>query len=160
MARPKNTYSRSDETYEVLRDHVRAIAKEYPCDDSHIYAIKDGRANDPYPPFRHLFKSALYAGAPVKRYLRDLSGLVENHECRGNRTKEIIAELSRKIEADAVSTSELLSGVQDNNLDRVECQRVLDALEISRAIEEGIKVLVERRLAELNDGRQAVSSFR
>ena len=152
MARPKFPYKRSDETYEVLRNHVGAVAKEYPSDSSYIYAIKNGDSNDPYPHFRHLFLAAARACAPVQIWLRDLNAIVARARC-SDETNEIdlVERLSDKIESDATSTSELLSAIGDRVLDRSECHRILATLEISRDIENGIARLVERRLAELNE---------
>ncbi|CAN5354347.1 hypothetical protein BH10ACI2_BH10ACI2_00190 [soil metagenome] len=158
MARPKNTFGRSDETYEVLRDHVGPISREYPCDGSHIYAIKNGDKNDPYPPFRHMFKSAVYAGAPYEIYLRDLNGIVGNRHSDVSTITELVRRLPEKIEADSHSTSELLKGIGDNHLDRNECRKTLDALDTNDKINQGIRRIVEARLASLNDGLKAVRS--
>lgn len=156
MARPKNTYGRSEETYEVTKNHVGPISEEYPCNDSHIYAIKDGRANDPYPPFRHWFRTSSRAGAPVEVYLRDLQGIVEASRPASTSTIDLVARLSEKINADSNSTSEILNGISDNQLDRRECQRILDAVQISEDINSGIRRLVELQLAKLNDGLKIV----
>lgn len=149
MPRRKYPYRRSDETYEVVRNHVGEIAKHYPCDASFIYAVKNGDANDPYPAFRHLFQSAALAGAPVETYLRDLRGLAAVTGKPGTGVHELAAQLADKISADSDSTSEILAGIRDNELDRSECHRILDALDISRQVEQGIRRLVEKRLGEL-----------
>lgn len=148
MSRPR--YPRSDETYEVLRDHVGAVAKEYPCDDSYIYAIKNGTSNDPYPPFRHMFCAAVGGGAPVEIYLRDLQGVLARRPAGRSITEDLVDQLSKKIESDANETSEILGAIGDRQLDRAECQRILDSLDIGDKISKGIRRLTEQRLAEIS----------
>ncbi len=149
-----NKYPRTDETYDVLRNHVGPISKEYPCDSSYVYAIKNGDSNDPYPHFRHLFLAAARAGAPVEIWLHDLNAIVARANCGAEtETADLVARLSDKIESDADSTSELLTAIGDRKLDKVECHRILSTLEISRDIETGIARIVERRLAELSEGK-------
>jgi len=158
MARPKCTYTRSDETYEVLRYFVPQIAKEYPCNASHIYAIKDGGANDPYPPFRHIFSVSSAAGAPVDIYLRDLQGIVDRRRRMQTDTMaDLAARLAESIKADANEHSEIVDALNSGDLDRAECHKILDAYKISDRIDEEIKTLIRGRLAELNDGPKAVT---
>lgn len=149
MARPKFPYKRSDETYEVVRDHVAAIAREYPCCESFIYGIKDGTANDPYPPFRHWFKSCAYGGGPVEKYLRDLNGIAAKAGRSEADETDLLKTLTEKIEADSASTSKILDAFGDRDLDRRECHEILDALDTNEKIKRGIRLIVERRLAEL-----------
>lgn len=155
-AMPRRKYTRSDATYDVLRNHVGAVSKEYPCDDSYIYAIKNGDANDPFPPFRHLFQSAARAGAPAEIYLHELNGILARslpNDVQG----DIVKRLSDKITSDSNSTSEILEAVDDREIDKAECLRILAALEVSRDINRGIETLIERRLAELAEkGLKAV----
>lgn len=141
-------YSRSEETYEVLKHHVGPISKAYPCDDSYIYAIKNGDANDPYPPFRHLFQSSVNGKAPVRIWLRDLKSIVDGVQCDSSMS-ELRELLSEKIMKDADSTSKMLDGIQDDCLDRQECLDILDALEIEQQVQNGIKRLVSLRLMKL-----------
>ncbi|MGD9564481.1 MAG: hypothetical protein AB7Q37_18905 [Pyrinomonadaceae bacterium] len=151
---PRKKYQRSDETYDVLKHHVGAIAKEYPSDASYIYAIKNGDSNDPYPHFRHLFLAAARAGAPVKIWLRDLSAIAARAECSNEgAATDLVTRLSEKIESDAHSTSELLAAITDRVLDKAECHRILSTLEASRKIENDIATIVEVRLAELSSGK-------
>lgn len=149
MPRRKFPYTRSDETYEVLRDHVGPIAKEYPCDGSYIYAIKDGHSNDPFPPFRHLFKSSAYAGAPVEIYLRDLNGILAKARPELGADGDLLRQLTKKISAEADSTSKILEAIGDRVLDRKECHEILSVLEVDTDIKNGIRRIVERRLAEI-----------
>lgn len=152
MPRQKFPYTRSDETYQVLQHNTEMIAKEYPCDSSYIYSIKNAGSNDPYPHFRHLFLAAARAGAPVRIWLHDLNAIVARAD-RSNEIalKDLVAQLADKIESDADSTSELLAAIGDRQLDQSECHRILAKLEISRDIENGIVKVVERRLAELRE---------
>lgn len=152
-------YPRSEETYDVLKHHVGPVSKAYPCDDSYIYAIKNGEANDPYAQFRHLFQSAVIGKAPARIWLRDLEGILEN-VAPDPAISELRELLSEKIMKDADSTSKMLDGLQDNHLDRKECQDILDALEIEQQVQDGIRKLVEKRLAELSGGIRAVASSR
>jgi hypothetical protein len=152
MPRPKDTYGRSDETYEALKCHVGPISKEYPCEDKFIYAIKNGDSKDPYQPFRHLFLSAARAGAPVEIWLRDLHSIVERAgSTSDNSVDDLVEQLSIKIRAEADSTSVILDSIGDRQLDRRECHAILHAVEIGKDINSGIESIVLRRLAQLDE---------
>lgn len=144
-------YPRTDETYEVLKSFIGPIAKQYPANDSYIYAIKNGDANDPYPHFRHLFLAAARAGAPVEIWLRDLNGIVEHAGGRLGTVTDLVARLSEKITADADETSDILDAIADRKLDKRECHKILAAVETDIDLNSGIKRLVGSRLAELNE---------
>lgn len=149
MPRRKFPYTRSDETYEVLRAHVGPIAKEYPCDSSYVYSIRNGDSNDPYPHFRHLFLAAARAEAPVEIWLRDLSSILTRALPGFEADGDLLRQLTKKISAEADSTSKILEAIGDRVLDRKECHEILAVLEIDADIKNGIRRIVERRLAEI-----------
>lgn len=136
-----------------MKDHVQMIAKEYPCDDSHIYAIKNGEKNDPYAAFRHLFASCAAAGAPVEIWLRDLRGIIERHLPSEQifDIHELAGRLAEKIEAEADEDSELLRAISDRQLSRTECHRIRDAMDARDLVAKPIKDFVDKQLAQFND---------
>lgn len=156
MARSKNTYKRSDETYEVLKNHVQPIAREYPCDDSHVYAIKNGEKNDPYAAFRHLFASCAAGGAPVEIFLRDLQGILQRFRPTEKilDIHELAGRLAEKIEAEADEDSELLRAISDRQLSRSECHRIRDAMDARDLVAKPIKDFVDDQLALFNDAQK------
>ena len=143
-------YPRTEETYDVLRNHVGSIAKEYPCCDSYISAIKNGDSNDIYAQFRQLFRAASDAGAPVEVWLRDLNGIVERRKVMASDAGDLIKHLSGRMLAEADSTSKILDAISDHDLDRSECHRILQAREISRDLGANIDRIVSARLAEFS----------
>ncbi len=147
MPRPK--YSRSDETYDVLRRHIQPISKEYGCDDSYIYAIKNGDTNDPYPHFRRLFSAAARAGAPVRVWLDDLSGVAVAAASGSSCIDKLSEQLVQKININAEATTTIISALSDKQLEKHECHTVLAALALEAENIKKLEHLVQRKLAEL-----------
>lgn len=155
MARPKFPYTRSDETFEVLKEHVAAVAKQYPCNDSHICRIKNGEANDPFPPFLALFIPAANGGAPVRAWMRRLESHIPKALVTGI---ELVKLLAEKIEKDADSTSEIVRDIEDHHVDDRECDRIYDkcqaSIDLARSIQTQVLwIKTERSEKRVSDAR-------
>lgn len=151
----RRQYPRTDETYDVLRKaNLKNIAKEYPCDDSYLYTIKDGKSNDPYGHFRVLYKACADAGAEVDIWLNDLIAIKTKARKENLTLRDIAATLMEKIRTDADSSAKLLESLRDNQLDRKECHEILAAFAANDTVEDEIKRLVQLRLAEIGEKRK------
>ena len=71
----RHQYPLTEETIKVLSDHVKPTAKEMNVDKKYVHAILAGTEPDRFSSFRHQFKSAAYAGAPVEIWLNELIGI-------------------------------------------------------------------------------------
>ncbi|MGE3953533.1 MAG: hypothetical protein AB7F88_19790 [Pyrinomonadaceae bacterium] len=147
----RRRYDRSDETYMVLRNHVSAISKEYPCDPSYIYGIKNGDSNDPYPHFRHLFLAAARGGAPVSIYIDDLEGIRLNAAADKPSADALAAELLKKIHSNSDATAMIVDALKDRHLDKSECHTILAALAREADTNSRLEQIVKRQLAEIED---------
>jgi hypothetical protein len=143
----RNHYGRSDETYDVLRNHVQPIAAEYGCDDSYIYDIKNQRTPDPYPKFRHLFRSAAQAGAPVKIWLDDLQGIAIKKRSARPSLQKLAEDLLEKIQLNSDATAAIVSALGDKQLERHECHTVLAALALEAENIRNLEAMVQLQLS-------------
>ena len=147
-------YSRSDETYDVLRGDEQRISKEYPCDDSYIYAIKNAVSPDPYPHFRHLFRAAARAGAPAQRWLDELSGILmaAQPDCISECLTETLLD---KIRRNSDATVAITAALEDKRLDKRECHSILAALATEAENNRKLERIVQRQLAaiEMTEGK-------
>lgn len=144
----KQHYSRSDETYDVLRGYEGMIAKEHDCDDSHIYAIKNGVSPDPYPRFRHLFRASARAGAPVGIWLHDLNSIALSAQPLKASPECLTETLLDKIRRNSDATVAVTAALEDKQLDKRECHSILATLAVEAENNRKLERIVQRQLAE------------
>lgn len=149
----RKNYKLTDETFKVLSKKEQAIADEYDCDGSYIYAIKNGESPDPYPHFRRLFRAAARAGAKAEIWFNDLAGILINSRPIIHCT-EFSKQLLKKIRTDAECTEKMIEAVADGELDKSECHELLainqKVLENARHLE----MILQKRLGEIETNQK------
>lgn len=147
----RHEYPLTEETIKVLSDYVKPTAREMDVDIKYVYAILAGTEPDRFSSFRHQFKSAAEAGAPVEIWLNDLIGINLRVKRACNRPPEALAVLLEKIDADAESTAKFVDALKDGEFCKTECHELLSAMAKIRKIAAAVELILQNRLGELGE---------
>ena len=121
----KESFTLSEETFQVLIGNEKEIAHEYLCDESYIYGIKNQYNNDPFPHFLKLYTASAKAKAPVCHWSNKLKAVDARYADFPNGA--IPAECVReKIQAYSKFLETFIGSISDGVLDL----REIKALEI------------------------------
>lgn len=147
----RKNYRLSDETFLVLSGNEANIAREFDCDPSYIYAIKNGDAPDRFAQFLPFFRAIAYAGAKAEIFLNVLNGILINARPLRN-CKEFSSQIIEKIRTDAECTEQMITAIADGNLDKSECHNLLSVIAKTKRLLEKLERILHKRLGELDEG--------
>lgn len=147
----RNTYHRSDETFQVLIHHESEIAREGEWKPQYIHQVKDGESPDPYPKFRALFRAAVRAGAKAEIWLNDLTAIYVKARKSDVCSSELSAKLLEKITVGAEAVRVMVDASSDGQVDERECHAILAALGRLERIIKRLQEIVLHRLGEIKE---------
>jgi hypothetical protein len=149
-------------TRKVITNNVEIIADEMDIDKSGLYRLLNNTESDSYAKFRHMFKAAARAGAPVEHWLNDLSAIHARNSkpVPKQHPMECIAKV---LDANAATVTEAIQAFKDGQLDQKESDRILLSLGTYEQALAELKVLVQVAPAisfERANGKAIVSEYK
>jgi hypothetical protein len=146
-------YTHSDETFKAVVDHEAAIAKEFGCDPTYIYGIKNRSQKDPFSPFRELYRATARGGGDTSPWRRDLDAIDASVNARNESPSDLTDLLCRKLRGDGVSSEDLAAAIRDGELDERECEQIIRDMTSVASLARLIKATATVRLGEIRENR-------
>lgn len=138
----RHTFDTTKQTIKVLTGHQAEIAEEANVSDKYLYAILAGTETDFFAPFEHYYSACVRAGAPVCHYDNRLAAIRARYEKLAPVKTEFEC-LSEKINANADTTSRMVDALRDGQINEVEAEKILNAIEKERNVLDIIETMMQ-----------------
>lgn len=150
----RQTYSLTAQTLKVLTDRVTAIATEMDVDPAYLHQILNSTESDSFGKFKRLYAAAVRADAPVCHWDNELAAIRARYE-KLLPDLSIVECFTGKINANARTCEQLVHALQDGQIDDIESDRILLAIDQERKIFNQIEDLLHARTILPPDVRAA-----
>jgi len=155
----RRTYGLTDATFKAVSGNEKSIATAGEWDESYIGKIKRSEAPDPFPKFRELYRATKLGGGDTSYWRADLNAI----EALGNNVQtsaDLNSRLLSKINIYADAMKQIVTALEDGEIDARECHRLIAAMEV---VQKNLDVTLEqlhRRLADLQAAASISSNVR
>lgn len=137
-------YELSNESRKVISDHVKAIAHEYPCNDSYLYQILSGVETDCFAKFLRMYAAAVRAGADVSPWIDTLAAIRTRYQSK-RPAKPLIECLTEKINSGAELATGFIEALRDGEIDAREAEHLQPGIDKLRSILDLLEKHIQHR---------------